>query len=75
MENPPPKEELLKIPGVTGAEYMTNKKLRIHFEGGSEITERIIGASVIGNWRLQEINIDKGELDDIFKQISQQSTK
>lgn len=75
MENPPAKEELLKIPGVTGAEYMTNKKLRIHFEGGNEITERIVGASIIGNWRLQEINIDKGELDDIFKQISQQSTK
>jgi ABC-2 type transport system ATP-binding protein len=75
MENPPAREELLKIPGMTGVEYMTNKKLRIHFEGDQTITEKIVEASVAGNWRLQEINIDKGEMDDIFKQISQQSTK
>ncbi|WP_431216408.1 ABC transporter ATP-binding protein [Puia sp. P3] len=75
MENPPSREELFRIRGVAGVEYLTDKKLRIYFEGGSEITEKIISASVAGNWRLQEIHIDKGELDDIFKLISQQTAK
>ena len=75
MENPPAKEDLLQIRGITGMEYITDKRFRIYFEGEREITEKIIAASVAGNWRLQEINIDRGELDDIFKQISQQSTK
>ncbi len=75
MENPPSREDLLKIRGVTAMEYVTDKRFRIYFEGGKEITEKIVEASVAGNWRLQEINIDKGELDDIFKQISQQPTK
>ncbi|MDO6430070.1 ABC transporter ATP-binding protein [Flavitalea sp. BT771] len=75
MENPPSKEELFSVRGVAGMEFITDKKLRIYFDGGSEITEKLIAASVAGNWRLQEISIDKGELDDIFKLISQQTTK
>ncbi len=73
MENPPSASELLKIPGATKVEFLSDRQIRIYFDGDQDITERIITASVQQGWRLREINLDKGLLDDIFKQLSIQS--
>jgi ABC-2 type transport system ATP-binding protein len=73
MENMPPAAVLQSIQGVTRVELLTDKQARIYFEGDSDITERIIVASVKNEWRLKEINLDKGQLDDIFKQLTIQS--
>jgi ABC-2 type transport system ATP-binding protein len=74
MSNPPAKADLLQIRGVQEVEFLTNQQFRIYFEGNpEELTERLIGASVMGGWRLYEISLDKGLLDDIFKQLSNQS--
>lgn len=75
-DNPPPVSEFKKIPGVTGAEFLADNQVRIYFEGDyDELTERLIGASVSGGWRLKEINAEKGLLDDIFKQLSGKSSQ
>ncbi|MFX1706392.1 ABC transporter ATP-binding protein [Chitinophaga sp. CC14] len=74
MENPPPKSDLLKIQGVTQVEFLTNKQARVYFDGSHEdISERLITASVEQGWKLKEIALDKGLLDDVFKQLSSQS--
>ncbi|WP_212004885.1 ABC transporter ATP-binding protein [Chitinophaga sp. HK235] len=73
MENMPPASELQKISGVSKVEILNDTQVRIYFEGDQEITERIITASVQEGWRLREISLDKGLLDDIFKQLSIQS--
>ncbi|MBV8251910.1 MAG: ABC transporter ATP-binding protein [Chitinophaga sp.] len=73
MENPPSVTELMKIPGATKVEFLSDRQIRIYFDGDQDITERIITASVQQGWRLREINLDKGLLDDIFKQLSIQS--
>lgn len=74
MKSPPGKEDLLKIAGITSVEFVTDRQVRVYFEGSpEEVTERLISASVAGGWRLQEINPDKGLLDDIFKQLSNQN--
>ncbi|RAJ76774.1 ABC-2 type transport system ATP-binding protein [Chitinophaga dinghuensis] len=73
MENAPSAPELLKIPGATKVEFLSDRQIRIYFDGDQDITERIITASVQQGWRLREINLDKGLLDDIFKQLSIQS--
>ncbi|MDR6570774.1 ABC-2 type transport system ATP-binding protein [Chitinophaga ginsengisegetis] len=73
MENMPPVAELMKIRGVSKVEVLTEKQARIYFDGEKDITERIITASVQHEWRLQEISLDKGLLDDIFKQLTIQS--
>ena len=73
MENPPSATELMKIPGATKVEFLSDRQIRIYFDGDQDITERIISASVQQGWRLREINLDKGLLDDIFKQLSIQS--
>lgn len=73
MESAPSAAELMKIPGATKVEFLSDRQIRIYFDGDQDITERIITASVQHGWRLREINLDKGLLDDIFKQLSIQS--
>ncbi len=75
MENPPPVTELLKIPGVTRAAFLSDRQVRIYFDGDDGITERIVAASMQHGWRLKEINLEKGLLDDIFKQLSTQTLR
>jgi ABC-2 type transport system ATP-binding protein len=70
MDNPPAEEELLQMPGVTRVDFLTQKQMRLYFNGDQEITERIVGVSVAKGWRLREIMLDKSSLDEIFAQLS-----
>ena len=71
--NPPAVNELQQVQGVTRAEYLTDKQARIFFDGEEDLTERIIVAGVQRDWRIREVNLEKGQLDDIFKQLSTQT--
>lgn len=73
MENPPTATELQTVPGVSKVEFLTDRQVRIYFDSDEEIAERLVAASVEHGWRLREISLDKGLLDDIFKQLSTQS--
>jgi ABC-2 type transport system ATP-binding protein len=73
MEVIPPESELLKVPGVTKVQYLSNRQCRIYFSGTADITEVFIKESVQRNWRLKEIGLEKSLLDDVFKQLSHQS--
>jgi gliding motility-associated transport system ATP-binding protein len=71
IENPPTIAELQKIPGITEVEYISDKQIKIYFEGNhEELTERLMNAAITGGWRLKEIGLDKGLLDDTFKKLS-----
>lgn len=72
METPPPESDLLNIKGASRVEFLTEKQIRIYFEGDQDITERIIAASLQHDWHLREISFEKGLLDDVFKQLSTQ---
>lgn len=71
--NPPAEADLLNIPGVHKVEYLTEKQVRLSFEGEEDITERIIQAGMQQDWRIREVHLEKGMLDDIFKQLSTKS--
>lgn len=74
MDNPPAESELLKIRGIESVEFLADKQLRIHFsDGDTDITEKITAASMQNGWKLREISMDKGVLDEVFKQLSTQS--
>jgi ABC-2 type transport system ATP-binding protein len=73
MENPPPAAGLLAVQGVTRVEFLTAQQVRIYFDSDEEIAERVVAASIQNAWRLREISLDKGLLDDVFKQLSTQS--
>jgi ABC-2 type transport system ATP-binding protein len=72
VENPPTMAELLAVQGVNKVEFMTDRQIRIYFDSDEEIAERLVAASVQKAWRLREISLDKGLLDDVFKQLSTQ---
>lgn len=74
MENPPSEAELLTIEGVNKVDFLTERQVRLYFNGDEEITERIIAASIQKGWKLREINLDKSALDEIFKQLSSKTT-
>lgn len=70
LDHPPTDEVLLQLDGVTKVERLTERSLRIFFDGDTDITDRIIRASVQNDWYLREIYLDKGSLDDVFAQLS-----
>ncbi|NML19228.1 ABC transporter ATP-binding protein [Pseudoflavitalea sp. G-6-1-2] len=71
MDNPPATADIMKVSGVTEVNFLSDKQARIFFEGSEEeITDRLVAASVAGGWRLKEINLEKGMLDEVFKQLS-----
>ncbi|GAB3349682.1 ABC transporter ATP-binding protein [Arachidicoccus ginsenosidivorans] len=74
MENPPTESELLQIAGIEKVEFLTQRQIRLWFNSGQDISERIIALSVEKGWRLREINLDKTALDEIFKQLSSKIT-
>ncbi|QEC44008.1 ABC transporter ATP-binding protein [Pseudobacter ginsenosidimutans] len=73
LENPPSKEDLLQVKGISSVEFLTPTQVRIYYDGDADIRERLVTASVQYGWRLSEIGFDKGLLDDVFKQLSAQS--
>lgn len=75
MENPPSEAELMTVEGVTKVEFLTARQVRVFFSGDQEIAERLVAASVQNGWRLREISLDKNALDEIFKQLSNQSSQ
>ncbi len=75
MENPPAEVEFLKIEGVDKVDFLTERQVRVYFSGNQEISERLIEVSVQNGWRLKEINLDKSALDEIFKQLSTQTSQ
>jgi ABC-2 type transport system ATP-binding protein len=72
FRNPPQIADLKQVKGVQKVEYLTDKQARIFFDGDPDISENLILASVQKEWSIREINLEKGMLDDIFKQLSSQ---
>lgn len=70
FENPPSAEALEQIPGVSRAEYLSERQVRLFFSGDQEVSDLIVAASVQHNWKLRELNLEKGALDEVFKQLS-----
>jgi ABC-2 type transport system ATP-binding protein len=75
MEDPPSEAVLLQIPGATKVDFLTERTIRLYFNGDPDITGKIISASVDNDWQLREITLDKSSLDEIFAQLSAPSSK
>ncbi|ALL06818.1 multidrug ABC transporter ATP-binding protein [Pedobacter sp. PACM 27299] len=70
MENAPPADALLAIEGITRVEYLTEKQLRLYFNGDRSISETLVLESAKQGWRLRELNMEKSSLDETFAQLS-----
>lgn len=71
LDNPPAREELLAIEGISRVEELEQGRLRLYFNTSVDITECMIELSVMKGWQLSEINLERSSLDDIFAQLSQ----
>ncbi|EOR96299.1 ABC transporter, ATPase subunit [Arcticibacter svalbardensis MN12-7] len=74
LEAKPPLEDLNQIEGVTRVDFLSDTKIRIHFNSGPEITKSIIQICVEKAWPLTEIYLEKSSLDGIFAQLSKKQT-
>ncbi|AOM80227.1 ABC transporter ATP-binding protein [Pedobacter steynii] len=70
MENAPAEDSLLAIEGITRVEYLTEKQLRLYFNGDRSISETLVLESAKQGWRLRELNMEKSSLDETFAQLS-----
>lgn len=70
MENAPAADSLLAIEGITRVEYLTEKQLRLYFNGDRSIAETLVLESAKQGWRLRELTMEKSSLDETFAQLS-----
>lgn len=67
---PLPEETFRNIEGITLVQKLEEKKYRLQFDGTLDIAERIVERSVVENWGLSEISLERLSLDAIFAQLS-----
>lgn len=72
LRKPPALDELLKIPGVTGADTLPNGLLRLQYADGEAPAEAIAQAAVSNGWGLYQINPDQTSLEEVFVQLTYQ---
>lgn len=71
IENAPSIEELKAIKGVEDVHFIKSNKIRVQFANNdTNITKKIIEASVAKGWSLTEVYFEKSSLDKIFAQLS-----
>lgn len=70
MENAPAADALLAIEGITRVEHLTEKQLRLYFNGDRSISETLVLESAKQGWRLRELHMEKSSLDETFAQLS-----
>ena len=70
INNRPSVEQLKQIPGITHVEPLTDVRFRMYFKNVPDITERVVEYSVVQDWQVSEIFLEKGSLDSVFAQLS-----
>ncbi|MDR0544701.1 MAG: ABC transporter ATP-binding protein [Odoribacteraceae bacterium] len=70
----PPVAELAALEGVTGVEELGGNRFRLSFTDARETIDRVVKASVVGEWRLMEIGVEKNSLDTIFAELSKKTS-
>lgn len=75
LDNPPAKDVLLEIEGITKVDELEDNRFRVYFNSSADITECMIELSVLKGWQLSEINLERSSLDEIFAQLSKADKK
>ena len=70
LENPPQVELLQELPGIIQVEQLEPTRFRMKFREQADITCRLVELSVRNAWRLSEVQLERGSLDEVFAQLS-----
>lgn len=70
MDNPPQKDQLLKIEGVIEVEFLEANRLKIRYQKEIDIARTIVDESAQNEWGLREVYIKKTSMESIFAELS-----
>ena len=70
LVNAPAIEELVKLKGITSVDCLGDCHYRFHIAETDGITEKMIATSVANGWQLEEIQLERLSLDEIFASLS-----
>lgn len=62
--------ELEKLAGIEKVQTLENGKIVAFPKDGKSIAADILGAARQNNWKINDIKVDEGRLDDVFRQIT-----
>ncbi len=63
-------EDLEALPQIRKVEVEDKNKYRVRFEEGNEAIHQIVEMSVVQNWELREIYVEKTSMDTVFAELS-----
>lgn len=67
----PSVEELRQTPGVVEVEELGGPNYRLRFsDSPQEMIEKVVKTSVVKDWRLTEVRLEKSSLDTVFAELS-----
>jgi ABC-2 type transport system ATP-binding protein len=75
FDSPPIQEMLASINGINRVERLTQKTFRLFYDGNRSVSDQIAKASVQSNWQLVQLAIEKNSIDEVFKQLTQNTRK
>ncbi len=70
---PPSFGELERLEGVNRLEQLGEGKFRVFFSDAKEVMEHVVECSAKYRWRLSEMRMERGSLDDVFAELSHKS--
>ncbi len=71
----PPVGELAALPGILSVETISHTRYRLQFDNDREILESFVKTSVVKDWRLIEISLEKSSLNTVFAELSKKRSK
>ena len=70
FRRPPSRKALAGLEGVTRVESLDTEMLRLHHTADEALAERIVAASVAGDWGLYELVAESRSLEEIFVELT-----
>ena len=70
LRRPPSRASLTKLAGIKRVEGLDADTLRLHHADDDTLAERIVAASVAGDWGLYELVSESRSLEEIFVELT-----
>ncbi len=70
LRHPPPRAELLALPGVEAVEELGEGRLRIQHRPDRDPVDALLAAALAGGWELRELSPEPLSLEEVFMDLT-----
>lgn len=70
LRHPPPRADLLALPGVTAVDELEDGRLRLSHEGAVDPVDDLLAAALAGGWGLRELSPEPLDLEAVFMALT-----